>query len=612
MSSESNAQQLHDPCDGNTSAFSGVVAAGSGEESFHSNSQSAMLKVRSEDLSQLSQSADESKIIVHNSGWTEEEDEASALAALARGNNKGSSDSSSLLLPPRKAVWQPHWFVELLLFLVLGASGWWSSNIINAEQPVFVHRAPESDKLSNLISVSLQIGNIFPIAYKLFTGCRPDKSTESLLPYTIFTTLLIGCVSLFVCAFFWDATFSIVHHSHSVILLVCSFLSGGVGALSNVTFWALTSHFETRCIKALSTGMTFGGLIATGLALAQNAGRNPRFSVMTFMLIAGAIQVLVVGAFVPIMRLRRSHQQQQHAAASAATSATLGTGDKGKAPGSASPARPKRYSIAKGATRNYILRDGDEQGEEEGRTAMGASSDEADPRQPLLPPASKSPSKAQLQGGGDTGPARYGSVNDSGIDESPPSSPYPYASLEREPTAWDRVFSATNSLLYMSFLLYAMTYTIPSLMPFLADAYKANESLDSSIYLWMLVLQNVGDVVGRLATALPWQPQLRHLSALFAICTAFFALFLLATLQRDHVLHALPGKSGYVLAVACLVYYFCRGYLITSMYVFAKTHMPPKQAEGLSANLGFLGQIGALVANIIMFVIVNICGLLGD
>ena len=50
-------------------------------------------------------------------------------------------------------------------------------------------------------------------------------------------------------------------------------------------------------------------------------------------------------------------------------------------------------------------------------------------------------------------------------------------------------------------------------------------------------------------------------------------------------------------------YYFLRGFCVTSSYVWVKVHMPQKDAERLSSNLGMLGQVGALLGNVVMVVL---------
>jgi len=140
-----------------------------------------------------------------------------------------------------------------------------------------------------------------------------------------------------------------------VVLILCTVVAGGVGCMSNVTYWALCTRFEgTHCTKAMSVGMTVGGLISVLAAspAAQNAGgtarccyegcavskhsqqtpgcparisnasscalatassdgpcecwcSSPRFTVQTFMLAMAAVQAVFMVGFAVMMRRPR-------------------------------------------------------------------------------------------------------------------------------------------------------------------------------------------------------------------------------------------------------------------------------------------------------------------
>lgn len=57
--------------------------------------------------------------------------------------------------------------------------------------------------------------------------------------------------------------------------------------------WALCVRCEgTHATKAASIGMTLGGLLSSSLAIVQEAGAEPRFSVQSFLMLAAAGQLL--------------------------------------------------------------------------------------------------------------------------------------------------------------------------------------------------------------------------------------------------------------------------------------------------------------------------------
>lgn len=122
--------------------------------------------------------------------------------------------------------------------------------------------------------------------------------------------LVIAIGLLVLCALTWHVETSISGHMYSVVLLGAAALCGGIGAMSNVTYWAMASRHNVWCIKAMSTGMTFGGLVTTALAVIQNAGTNPRFRVEWFLVIAAVLQAGGLLSFIPILR-RSVHEGGQ-------------------------------------------------------------------------------------------------------------------------------------------------------------------------------------------------------------------------------------------------------------------------------------------------------------
>ena len=80
-------------------------------------------------------------------------------------------------------------------------------------------------------------------------------------------------------------------------------ICGGVGGIANVTYWALASRYDVHCIKAVSTGMTVGGLLTQAIAVGQDAGATPRFSVRWYFVAVAALQMVLVSVMLPISRM---------------------------------------------------------------------------------------------------------------------------------------------------------------------------------------------------------------------------------------------------------------------------------------------------------------------
>eukprot|EP00039_Didymoeca_costata_P018848 m.335241 g.335241 ORF g.335241 m.335241 type:complete len:485 (+) comp17545_c0_seq1:149-1603(+) len=460
---------------------------------------------------------------------------------------------------------------EFILFISLGMSGWWSANAILAELPTFVDQSVEGKKIANLLSVSVQIGNIFPISYKFICSyCLGARRASRILPFVVTMILLVAIGALIVSSFTWDVTGRIGGVNHSVFLMLATVIAGGVGGMSNVTYWALASRYDSHCTKAVSTGMTVGGLLAAALAVIQGAGEAPRFSAKWYFVVAAAVQGIMTLVMVPIFRLPTEEEEK-------------------------------------------------EEGTDNEKTPLVSSSKE----------------KAAINS----------------------SSEVTYKKKDMRSTL----------CIIICFLLYGMTYALPSLLPYIvADYVKTNHTnatsgnrtgfaeypmpihqptyvamgsegfgyytyfrdgphnhhplvvdmskLKDNIYLAMNVLQNVGDVSGRLSTLLFVPKELSSLLALCGFAMMIFTTFCLATIWAYKLPVWFPGNWGYTLAVFCFTYYYVRGLLVTSTYLFVKQAFPRYQAENLSSNLGLAGQIGALLSNMAMFYIVqkNLIGRPGE
>ena len=202
------------------------------------------------------------------------------------------------------------WQVEYALFFVMGMSGWWTVNALTwAQVPLFVQRTQEKEAIGTVLNLACQLGNIAPFAYKAIFS----KATQAaILPGSILVSQLIAVAVAVVAAFYWDQESHLIFQGkHSVVLVACTIVAGGVGTLSNVTYWALCVRYKgTHCTKGMSVGMTVGGLLLQLCALAQGVGKpKPRFSAKTFMLGVASVQAFFAVAVMFI--IRRPHPQEE-------------------------------------------------------------------------------------------------------------------------------------------------------------------------------------------------------------------------------------------------------------------------------------------------------------
>ena len=177
------------------------------------------------------------------------------------------------------------WILDSALFFVMGMSGWWTANALTwAEVPLLVQRTPEKQAIGTVLNLACQFGNLAPFAYKaLFTKERQAE----ILPYSILGCQIVAILCAVACSAAWEETADMGGKGpHSVALVLCTVVAGGVGTLSNVTYWALCVRYPgTHCTKAMSVGMTVGGLILMLVAFLQGVGKEtPRFSFQVFIL----------------------------------------------------------------------------------------------------------------------------------------------------------------------------------------------------------------------------------------------------------------------------------------------------------------------------------------
>eukprot|EP00435_Cladocopium_sp_Y103_P069253 s621_g33.t1 len=152
----------------------------------------------------------------------------------------------------------------------------------------------------------LHSGNIAPIIYKAATRRRPGNLVVAIGCFQV-----VAVLSLLATMVLWHST---------PILLVCTVLAGSVGCMSSVTYWAAVAQRPASCVRAMSVGMTLGGLLATGFAALQLGGRkqgNPRFSPEIFFLLAAVMQA-GQGAMFVWRSLHSAHHDTPVAAGTAA------------------------------------------------------------------------------------------------------------------------------------------------------------------------------------------------------------------------------------------------------------------------------------------------------
>ena len=132
---------------------------------------------------------------------------------------------------------------------------------------------------------------------------------------------------------------------------------------------------------------------------------------------------------------------------------------------------------------------------------------------------------------------------------------------------------------------------------------------DDDLIRYMYTFQQLGDVAGRACAWVPWTPGRGALLAMGGVVVAISGVLVVAAADHEQVPALLPGGWSYIFPLLFFVYYLVRGYLVTALYVQAKTHSASQaKAERLAGTMGFVAQVGSFGANILLFLVTNVFG----
>jgi len=161
-------------------------------------------------------------------------------------------------------------------FFLMGLSSWIAVNGIYQELPALAPILPEGYVIFSYVAVAVAAANVWPPLYLLLLRRVKMKDRDAL--DTISTFLFVGCLGTTACillAFHWDRTAVVFGHEHSVALIALTFVAGGVDTMTSVIFYPVVEQYGPTYVAALNAGEAATGLVASGLATAQNVdGRS--------------------------------------------------------------------------------------------------------------------------------------------------------------------------------------------------------------------------------------------------------------------------------------------------------------------------------------------------
>lgn len=156
-----------------------------------------------------------------------------------------------------------------VLACLFGIGSWVSINGMWVELPLIVSDVPEGWYLPSYLIILIQIANVGPLFITLMHRFRPGKLDERPVIYCI---VALGVAASFLMAFFWSHKVTVGGSSHSVPLLVLTFLLSIVDCTSSVTFLPFMMRLRPQYLTTYFAGEGLSGLVPALVALIQGVG----------------------------------------------------------------------------------------------------------------------------------------------------------------------------------------------------------------------------------------------------------------------------------------------------------------------------------------------------
>lgn len=161
-------------------------------------------------------------------------------------------------------------FYRFLDFLtcMFGVGSWILVNSLYTQLPLLVQSAPEGWNLPSYLSIAIQTGNLGPL---LYSAWRKKYGNQYDRPLIIFV-LLLGIISIFSMAKFYNVSGTIFGKPHSVILCILTFTIALVGCTSSVLFIPSLSHYSDIYLVTYMVGEGISGFVPSLIAIIQGIG----------------------------------------------------------------------------------------------------------------------------------------------------------------------------------------------------------------------------------------------------------------------------------------------------------------------------------------------------
>ncbi|XP_072316890.1 solute carrier family 52, riboflavin transporter, member 3-B [Eucyclogobius newberryi] len=153
-----------------------------------------------------------------------------------------------------------------VLACLFGMGSWVAINGMWVELPLIVPEIPEGWYLPSYLTVLIQMANIGPLFITLMHRFLPGTLDERPVVYSI---VVLGVIATFLMSFFWKHPVIVGGSSHSVPLLVLSFLLSVVDCTSSVTFLPFMMRLHPQYLTTYFAGEGLSGLVPALVALIQ-------------------------------------------------------------------------------------------------------------------------------------------------------------------------------------------------------------------------------------------------------------------------------------------------------------------------------------------------------
>ncbi|XP_025409607.1 solute carrier family 52, riboflavin transporter, member 3-A isoform X2 [Sipha flava] len=166
------------------------------------------------------------------------------------------------------------WFLDLLTCM-FGIGSWILVNSLYTQFPLLVQNAPEGWNLPSYLSIAVQTGNLGPLLYSAWRKKFGNQYDRPL----IISILILGIISMFLLAMFYDVTGIIFGKSHSIVLCIFTFTIALVGCTSSVLFIPSLSHYSDIYLVTYMVGEGISGFVPSLIAIIQGIGTTTCYTV---------------------------------------------------------------------------------------------------------------------------------------------------------------------------------------------------------------------------------------------------------------------------------------------------------------------------------------------